>query len=393
MRILHLIDSLGHGGAEHQLVLNVLGLQKRGVENVVCHLHAPDYLGPSLRESGVRVCSLNVQGKYGWPAGIVRLARLMQQERPDIVHTSLFESEVVGGLAARLSRVPVVTTLVNVAYEPVRLVDDRNLNRAKMALTRNVTRWIYRTCCSHFIAISEYVKRSWMDDVGIPEGRVSVVYRGLPDSWFSPNGGGEAEVASLRKQLALDGAYPALLSVGRLRPQKGHRYLIAAMRRVVERCPSARLIIVGEGPLLGELQALRHELHLDDSVVFLGRRDDIREILGVCDIFLFPSLFEGLGVSLLEAMGAGKPCIASNVGPIPELVEDGVTGCLVAPQDTDGLAAAILSLASDPGKAKGMGTRAQAEVCRRFSIDTSVQQLMRTYEAILASKCQQAATK
>jgi glycosyltransferase involved in cell wall biosynthesis len=327
-------------------------------------------------------------GPFGTARRIVKLARLIRHLEIDLVHTSNIDGELHGGIAGRLTGVPVVGTFTNIAAEQVRLVDNPFLNARKLRLARALRRVVLRRTHDRYIAISQYVAHSTIRAVGLPPAAIEVIYRGLPDDGF----GAEArDVEAVRREFDLERHYPALLTVGRLVPQKGQRYLIGAMPEILRAHPRARLLIVGIGFLEQQLREQVDAVGLGASVRFLGRREDVAALMGAADIFVFPSLFEGLGVSLLEACASGLPCVVSNVGPLPEVVENGVTGVLVPSRDPGSLAAAVSRLASDPDLMRRFGKAARARVRRAFQIDRSIAQLEALYDEVLRRRAGEAA--
>jgi glycosyltransferase involved in cell wall biosynthesis len=325
----------------------------------------------------IPVFCLGVKGKPQWPRAVLRLRRLISSLKIDLVHTSLYDGDIIGGLAARLSGVPVVSTLVNVAYQEEWLIDNPHLSQTKLAVTKKLLSLVYRTCHIRFIAISQCVKESATEGLGLKEERISIIYRALPSQWLEPDSKETLNV--LAAQLGVKQACPLLLNVGRLMPQKGQRYLIEAMPRVVAEFPEARLLIVGEGFLRDDLIALSDRLGVKEQVIFLGTRSDVKQLLHV-----FPSLFEGLGVSLVEATGAGKPCVASRVGPLPEVVEDGKSGILVPPQSPDSLAEAIIRLGRDQELMQDMGQRGSQIAAQKFTIAQAAKRLETLYQGVLS---------
>lgn len=381
MRVLHVTDNLSHGGAEHQLVLNAVHLQRLGVDNIVCHLGGATPLRSTLEEEGIPVICLKGSTRLRWPRAIWRLRSIVRSNSVDLVHTTLFNAEVVGGIAARMSGVPAVTTLANIGYEPIRFVDDAALKRWKVIALRAFHRVLYRLLFSRFVAISQSVRDSCSADLLIPREKVSVIYRGLPPEAFRARDADES--LSVKRELGVDDAYPLLLSVGRLRPQKGQRYLIEAMAQVVRRFPNAHLLIAGEGDLGARLRRLRTELGLERHVTFLGARTDVPRLMRASDFFVFPSLFEGLGVALLEACAAGCTCVASDLPALREVLEDGRSGRLVAPRDSQSIACAIVELATTPETAHVLGVAAQESAMDRFPMERSVSQLLALYSDAL----------
>ncbi|MFQ5873293.1 MAG: glycosyltransferase, partial [Dehalococcoidia bacterium] len=303
-RILHIIDSLGTGGSEHQLLLNLSALDKNRFENLVCYLRPSEDLLAPMSRLGAHVFCLGVRGKAQWPGSIYRLFRFIKSHRIDLVHTCLFEADLLGGAVGRLAGVPVVSTLANSCYEPVWLTDNVHLNRFKLAGMRSVRALLARMANCHLVAVSQYVKQSAVAQLGVRESKITVIYRALAPSWRHQ--GDDAGVTTLKNRLGINGDWPILVNVGRLVPQKGQRYLIEAMPRILHHYPQARLLIAGDGLLGPALTRLRGDLGLDDQVQFLGHRDDVGHLLLLGDAFVFSSLYEGCPNSLIEAMAAGK---------------------------------------------------------------------------------------
>jgi glycosyltransferase involved in cell wall biosynthesis len=382
-RILHVVPGLGHGGAEHQLLLNVEQLDRSRFESHVVHLYARTQLAPRLEAAGARVHSVACSGPFGTARRILRLARLIRQLGIDLVHTSNVDGELHGGIAGRLTGVPVVATLTNIAAEQVRLVDNPYLNARKLRLAQALRRFVLRRTHDRHIAISKCVARSTIRAVRLPPAAIQVIYRGLPQDVIEAEA---HDVEAVRRDLDLGRHYPVLLTVGRLVPQKGQRYLIEAMPAILRAQPRARLLIVGSGFLEPKLRDQVAALGIGDSVRFLGRREDVPALMSAADIFVFPSLFEGLGVSLLEACACGLPCVVSDVGPLPEVVENGVTGVLVPAQDPGSLAAAVAGLASDQVLMRRYGAAARARVRQTFRIDRSIAQLEALYDDLLRGR-------
>jgi glycosyltransferase involved in cell wall biosynthesis len=387
-RILHVVPGLGHGGAEHQLLMNVEKLDGSRFESHVVHLYPRTQLAPLIEAAGARVHSVACSGPFGTAQRIFKLARLIRRLDVDLVHTSNVDGELHGGIAGRMTGVPVVGTLTNIAGEQIRLVDNPYLNGRKLRWARRLRRFLLRRTHDRYIAISHCVAQSTIRQVGLPPAAVEVIYRGMPEDGL----GAEADhVEAVRRELDTEHRYPVLLTVGRLVPQKGQRYLIEAMPEVLRAHPRAQLLIVGMGFLEERLRAQVDALGLQSSVRFLGRREDVPALMGAADIFVFPSLFEGLGVSLLEACASGLPCVVSNVGPLPEVIEDGATGVLVPPQEPRCLADAIIRLACDRELMRRYGEAARARVRRTFQIDRSIAQLEELYERVLHRRTGEAA--
>jgi glycosyltransferase involved in cell wall biosynthesis len=384
-RILHVIDSLGRrGGAERQLALEVGVLDRERFANHVCYLRPPDYLEPLFNSMGVPVYRLDVHGKGQWPSGIRKLRRLVKTLDIDLIHTSLYDADIVGGVAGRLAGVPVVSTLTNSAYEPVWLIDNPHVNRYKLAFSRLTRALVARYCDRHVVAVSESVKSSAVRQLRIPEEKISVIYRALSTQWLAGNSTNTGNSTNNGSELNhcdnVPEGFPVLINTGRLEPQKGQRYIIQAMPRILRRFPKAALVILGEGSLQAQLLKLAQDLEVDDRVFFLGQRTDVKELLAASDIFVFPSLYEGCPNALIEAMVMGLPSVAFDIEPVAEVTHEGKHGILVPPQDSSAMAEAVIDLAVQPEKAKGLGQRAREMAKREFSLETVVIQRSAAYE-------------
>jgi glycosyltransferase involved in cell wall biosynthesis len=360
---------------------NVRAIDRSRFENILCCVEQPGDLALEAAEQGMTLFSLETHGKPQWPRGIFRLVRLIRSQKIDLIHTSLFDADIIGGIAGKICGVPVVATLCSIGGEPERLLDNPGVNQFKLALTTRLWGLTLRTCHRNCIAISDAVRVSIIKTYGVPESRIAVIYRSLVPGWNDANL--TEESAKLRHGFGLDDAGPVLLNVARLYPPKGQKYLIQAMPEIVRQFPRAHLLMAGDGPLRDSLTSLSRELGVDRHITFLGRRTDVRCLLELADIFVFPSLFEGLGGALVEASGAGKPCVASRVGPIPEVVEHERSGLLVPSQSPEALAQAICRLVNDPELAQAMGRRGKQIAAEKFSISRNIKQLEELYAQIL----------
>jgi glycosyltransferase involved in cell wall biosynthesis len=192
---------------------------------------------------------------------------------------------------------------------------------------------------------------------------------------------------SARQALGIELGFPVLGTVSSLNPHKGHTYLLEAATKVLEIFPTAQFLLVGDGRMKEELEIKAQNLNLLSSIKFLGIRKDIPEILAVIDIFVLPSSSrEGLGISLLEAMAAEKPVVASDIGGIPEVVIDGETGFLVPPKNSHDLAGAIIELLKNPAKAALMGQQGRQRVKEKFTTQQMLENIDELYTSFLQKK-------
>jgi glycosyltransferase involved in cell wall biosynthesis len=186
------------------------------------------------------------------------------------------------------------------------------------------------------------------------------------------------------REFGFDPDTKLVIHVGNLRPVKGHRYLLAAARRVVDHEPRARFLMVGVGPMAAALANDARRLGLNGHVVFTGFRSDATTLIGAADLFVLSSLHEGIPVSLLEAMAMGRPAVLTRVGGIPEVVVPDETALLVEPMDVEGLATGMLSLLDDPDRRQRMGENARRHVRRRFGMAQMVAAVEDVYRQVVA---------
>jgi glycosyltransferase involved in cell wall biosynthesis len=376
--VLHVLESLEIGGSERQLVNIILRSDTGRFRHVVCTVSGGGPLVDVLRARNVPVRELGVRSRGVWPV-VRRLWQLVREVRPDIIHAALFRPGIAGRVVGRLCDLPVVTTLVNTSYEPEWFMDNPKLRPWKARLAHGLDR---ATCRwgDAFVAVSEAVKSSAVRRLAIPPRRVVVIPRGLSSDL--DRAVRDADVDALRASLGLDGAYPILLNIGRLVPQKGQQYAIQAMAEVVAAYPSARLLIAGEGWFRPQLEALVAALGLRRHVTLLGERSDGPALLAVADIFVFPSLFEGAANALIEAMAASKPCVASRIPSLIEASGDGQAAVLVDVRSASALAAGVLRLANDRAQAVALGQVASRWVRNRLDYGTIVARHEALYETL-----------
>jgi glycosyltransferase involved in cell wall biosynthesis len=301
------------------------------------------------------------------PALPARLVARFRRWRPDIVHTHLLHADLFGIPAARLARVPaVVSTKHN--DDPFR---HGVVGKVDWALSRMADR---------VIVISDHLRRFYRDVEGLPAEKLTRIHYGLEAD------GVPADGAAVRREFRLAPEAPLAGVVARLEEQKGHRYLLEAFVRVRAAVPGARLLIVGLGPLRPALERQAATLGLADAVIFTGFRDDVDRIMAALDLFVLPSLWEGFGLVLLEAMRAGKAIVATAVSAIPEIVADGHTGVLVPPSDADALAAAIVRLLRSPELRGMMGRAGRERLQAEFGVERMVEQTSEIYEIVSADR-------
>ncbi len=376
MRILHLIPGLGHGGGEHQLLLNVTLLDRSRFESVICHMEPRTVLAPEFEKIGVPVHSAVTSGFGAWFRQIRRIRTLVKELNVDVIHATNSQAWLSGGIVGRLTGKPVVSTLNSNAYEESRLIDNPNLNRMKLRYGKMKAQFALRLFTHRYVAISNYVKSSYVSRLGLKPDRVDVVHRGVPKEYFeSPR----SDLNALKRELGIEDAYPVLLNVARLVAPKGQRYAIEALPKIIEAYPNARLLLVGMGNREKSLRKLAKQLGVDQHINFVGTRDDVRELHAVSDMFLFPSVYEGFGSALGEAMAAGNLCITTGEPPMTEIVEHEKSGLHVPSQDPGAITDAVLRVAGDGELRERLTTAGRDRARNLFTIESGVAQLEQVY--------------
>jgi glycosyltransferase involved in cell wall biosynthesis len=376
--VLYVIDSLGSGGAESSLAEMLLPLRRLGVEVAVALLR-PSSQGSeaAVREAGYRVDVLPGRRRL---AQIRALRRRLQAERPDVVHTTLFRADVVGRLAAWRTGIPVLTSRVNVTYDPIRL-SDPNVSRLGFRLTRAVDRWSAVHLTDHFHAITHAVKEAAVRDLGVPAARITVIERGRSAERLGRRT--EERRRQARSALGLDATDEVVIHVGRQEYQKGQRHLIEAMERLGGERPRLRLLFLGRtGHATSELRRLAEESPYRDRIRFLGYREDVADLLAAADVFAFPSLYEGLGGSLIEAMALGLPIVASDLAACREVLEEDGNALLVERGSGPALAESIASLLADHERAARFGRRSREIFEERFRLEGAVARMAALYRRV-----------
>lgn len=360
LRVLYVVPDLGVGGAERHVTTLLPALDRdRFAPSAVC-IGQEGALFGALAAHGVPAHALG-RSKKQFLLALAGLVRLMRRTRPDVVITRGYNAEMLGRIAAVLSRVPRRVVWVHNCgdLEPrgrLRRLADRLLDPATSA----------------YYGVAHGQVRYLTDELGYPEEKIRVIPNGTDPAApaYDPAAGRDpALVAALG--LAPDDAVVGVLAA--LRPEKDHATLLRAARLVLDELPRARFLVVGDGPAGAGLKQLAVDLGIADRVIFTGSRSDVGDLLRAMDVFTLTSFtIECAPMALLEAMAAGRPAVCTAVGGVPDMIEEGVTGHLVAPRDPRALADAYLSLLRDPEQAAKMGRAARERLEREFTLDGSI---------------------
>ena len=353
-RVLHIVDSLEVGGMER--LVHDLVIDRGGDTTSVACLESLGSFGVALRRQGIRVELIGTKG--GTIPTVYRLWRHLRRAQPDVLHCHSFFAFLNASLAARLSgQVPLVFTKHGASIPGTGLG-----SRTNRLLLRK----------AEVVAVSRQAKevmQAWMRNGRrvhyIPNGISFRAYENLPGR----------EEARARLGLPSDAFVVGI--VARIASYKGHHVLIDAFSVLRKTVPGSLLLIAGDGPGLSSVREHVRNIEIDKSVWLMGERNDVPEILAALDVFCLPSETEGMPMTILEAMAAGVPVIASNVGGIPDLVEDCRSGLLISPGAPDKLNRALLAIARDQRR-REMGRAARERFLRGFTLDRAV----RAYEEL-----------
>jgi glycosyltransferase involved in cell wall biosynthesis len=382
-KILHIITRLDMGGSAQNTLLTCLKLSRKYEIVLVCghsqesnmtdaEREAVDRQIDNARVNGGRIIQTPSLLRRISPLNDIRalydLIRIIKTEKPNVIHTHTSKAGILGRMAAKIAR---VSTVVHTPHGHV------FFGHFGPVLSR-IFLWVERLFApltDRVVALTAGESKDYVDLKLYPREKIATIHSGVDVEKFK-----KAPVGAVEKKRSLGLEQKGLVVgfVGWLLPIKGPMHLLKAMEDVWQDHDDTRVVFIGKGELDVELRAEALNISANGKVSFLGWRSDIEEIMPVFDIFVLPSLNEGMGRVLVEAMAAGKPIVASNVGGIPDLVQHGHNGLLVPPGDEKALAAAILQLINDPEKAKLMGQRGR-ELCHQFSIDAMVQKLDALY--------------
>ena len=377
IKVLHLIPTLSSGGAERQIVNLVSSTNKEIVNHTVCVIGEAEFFESDVRKAGCEVVKLGIYSKHPFLQAAIKFRKVVDKLQPDIIHSWLYDANIAARLATFFRpKIPLVTSFQLPDYEP-EFAAAAGWNPYKVRGLKAIDKLSAVTTKPYFVPCSEFVKKSFERHYGIDETKTNVIYNSVnPELLNGANGG------NLRREFNLPSDAFIYLNVGRLDPQKNQKTLLQAFQEVSLEIPNAVLLLVGIGRLENELKEMINNLSLDSRVLFLGKRNDVAALLELSDVFVFPSLFEGLGVALIEAMFKSLPCIASNTEVFREVVEDGETGLLVNPASPADLANAMISLYTNEDLRKSLGANALRQASTKFHASITARQWERFYQKV-----------
>lgn len=373
--IAHVIHRLGTGGMENGLVNLINHMPPERYRHAIVCLQGYTDFRQRIRRDDVEIFDVNKHQGHDFGA-YRRLYKILRDLKPDILHTrnlSALESQVVGAAARIKGRVH---------GEHGRDIYDLHGKNRKYNLLRKAI----QPLVGHYIAVSRDLAGWLQNTVGVPSRKVTQIYNGVDSVKFHPRSGPRVLIGPA--DFAVDEVI-LIGSVGRLAHVKDFPTLIRAFKRLrelwPEGCSRLRLVIVGDGPTRSECERLIAELNIGEQIWLAGDRSDVAELMRAMDLFVLPSLGEGISNTILEAMACGLPVIATEVGGNPELVAPGKTGTLVPVADPEKMAQALLAYVRDPARMTQEGQAARAEIEARFSMEAMVAGYLRVYDRVLTA--------
>ncbi|HEX6215155.1 MAG TPA: glycosyltransferase [Vicinamibacterales bacterium] len=367
VRVIYLAHAFMVGGAEEMVLNLVRHLPERFDPAVVC-IHEAGPIGREIEAAGVPVTVLGLTPGLARPIDVIKLRDALFALKPDIVHTFLLTASLYGRFAAMLAGVPVIVG------------SEVNIYERKRRVHAWAERWLMHGTDA-VVTSAEAVREFYVRQIGAERSKIEVIYNAVDWSQLQTT----ISRDEMRLSCGIPAGAPLAGIIARLTEQKAHRVLFEAMARHAE-LANVHLLVIGDGELRDELHRRAEALGLQARVHFAGARRDLGNVLASIDVFVMPSLWEGLPLSLVLAMGAGLPVVATAVAGIPEVVTNGERGLLVTPGDVDGLAAALKRVFGDAAERARLGEAARAFVRPRFGVDGYVGAVTALYDRLLASR-------
>jgi len=370
IRTIHLIPTLAGGGAEHQLAMLLEKLDRSRFDaSVACFKAKGTYLR-AIRDRGIEIHDIGIEPtSLRSPANILRILQFctyLRESGCSILHNWLLTANRLGAIAGKAVGVPVI------------IYSKRGMGVTERAVDKNTTRALQHIL-DLVLVNSEAIRLRCIKE-GIDSNKIKVIYNGL-DLDRCDTGMNHME---LRNEYQIPESHSIVGCVGNFYPIKGHSYLVEAASIVLERAPKTTFLLVGDGPLRPELESQIKSLGIEANVRLAGFRRNAFQLFHGVDFSVVPSLSEGFPNVILESFAAGRPVVATNVGGIPEVVEDSVTGYLVPPGNARLLADRVLRITEDKATAQRMGVACKS-TAQRFSADAMAINIEKIYEQLLVS--------
>lgn len=370
VKILFFITELSTGGAQTVLLHLISHLDRRHFEpTVVCLYNDDGVPAQQIKAMGIPVIGLGMTYKWRLDA-LYRLYMVFRHTQPTILHTWMFHANLLGRVIGRLAGIPIIIT-------------SRHSVRIGGKWREHLKGWTVKLD-DKIIAVCEMARQLEIENAHAPPEKVVVIYNSIDWRKFADTN--PLARNSIRQALNISPNAPLIGAVGRLTPAKGFDILLQSFVKIHHQIPDARLLLVGDGALRQLLETLTRQVNLTDSVIFTGTRNDIPHILKALDIFILSSLWEGLPNTILEAMAASVPVIATTVGGVPEVITHQENGWLIPPNNVTALTDAVIYLLQNPSERHRLGANGQKRVKNSFDAEFTAQKTINLYQALLDQK-------
>ena len=366
INMLQLVNGFAIGGGEMKVLELVQRLDKGRYNITVCSVGQGGPLESEFRKAVDRVEIFSKKSSFDFSL-VQKVARLMKQQQIEILQTTLFYADVIGAYAAYLANVPVV-----ISWEAV---------TGPFALRHYYAYKLAAKKIDRIVAVSEDIRTRVIRERRLADEKVVTIHYGVDLKKFAPE-----DQALKKADIGVSDENTVLGTVARFDHPKGHKHLIAAAPEIVKKYPNVRFVFVGDGPLRQDVEQQIHRLGLDQYFILLGFRRDVKQLLGLFDLFILPSESEGLPNAVLEAMACSNPVVASAVNGVVEVVVDGETGFLVPPGDPDRMSEVVIKMLKSPENMKQMGVRGRERVAEAFSVEQQIGKFEELYDALYAKK-------
>lgn len=362
IHIMHVIYEFSMGGLENRLV-NLMNVIDPNVFNFsICCIKKSGIMATRIKRKDIKIFELHRKSKNYLIC--LKLAMLFRKEKVDVIHTHGW-SGFDGVIGAKLARVPVI-----IHSEQGKDIEDIYSIKKRRLWGRKLISYL----ANQVVTVSEEIKDSLVKTEKISPDKILTIHNGVDIQRFNIN----IDKIKKKEEVGIGSKDIVIGTVGRLDPIKSYDTFLYCAKEVISEFPDLRFLLVGDGPMRKNLEELSTKLGLQEKVTFIGERLDIPELLNIMDIFVLPSLSEGLSNTILEAMASGLPIITTRVGGNPEIIIDGETGFLVPPTDYQSLSKVLIQLLKAPSLAKKIGLAGQERAKRHFSLSKMVS----SYEAL-----------
>ena len=376
-KVLIVIDNIGGSGAERSLIEIAKNLKR--YEPVFVHVYKIDILKQSLLEAGITVHSLNIPEPRHFAEAAKALAKVYQEEKPDIIHSTLYKSDIIARKLRDKYDIPLVSSFVNNSYSKLRFETMNPLMKLKMRMVQLYDAYTSRKV-DFFFSNSETIRQAKGRSTLVNLDKVKVIFRGRNIDQFTRSVD-EQTLLNLKRNLNIENK-KVLLNVGRMIERKGQMDVVNAMPSILAKEPDTVLLIAGHGSFEVELKKRVKELGLEENVQILGRRSDVPELLAIADIFVFPSYFEGLPGSLIEAMLAENIIVCSDIPENKECVT-AESAIFFERANVPDIAEKISYALEKQEELRGMAKEARRVAIEKFDVRKIAQEYEDTYDMII----------